>query len=290
MRTYVKTYSVCVGNRACNAACPFCVARMTGTAGTKYGPPPPIDSMRLRKGAELAKMLGATTALLTGKGEPLMWPERLYETLDVVSEVFPLVEVQTNGIRLSGEVVDRLYGYGVTMVALSCVHYDTEANEDCYGRNYPLTGLEGMIHLVHGKGISVRLTCMLCKGWIDSVEKVEDLIQWAAEHRVEQLTVRPIVKPEKSNDAATTHWVAEHELSQEQMHEIEWHIHERSTRLNTLVHGHVYAYPLGDGSEQNVCVSDCLTRDASSNEIRQFIYCPDGHIRYDWVHDAAIVF
>ena len=290
MRPYVKTYSVCVGNRACNAKCPFCIARMTGTAGAKPGEPPVIDSVRLRKGAELAKHLGATTALITGKGEPTLWPERLYEALDVVGEVFPLVEVQTNGIALSDLILDKLYGYGVTMVALSAVGHQTETNRECYGDQYPASGLVGMVNAVHDCGISVRITCMLCKGWIDSPNKVRDLIQWASDNKVEQLTIRSVTKPDNPSDKTVADWVTAHQIDKETREKIYYPIYLKAKRINTLVHGEVYAYPLEDGKEQNVCLSDCLTRNPDSNEIRQLIYCPDGHVRYDWVHDAAIVF
>ena len=290
MRPYVKTYSVCVGNRVCNAKCPFCIARMTGTAGVEPGEAPVIDPVRLRKGAELAKHLGATTALITGKGEPTLWPERLYEALDVVKEVFPLVEVQTNGIALSDWILGEMWARGVTMVALSAVHYRTEANKECYGDKYPFSGLMGLVDAVHLKNMSVRVTCMLCKGWIDSVNEVQRLIRWAHTQKVEQLTIRAITKPEIPSDKTVGDWVTAHQIDEKAMEEIYYHIYLKADRLNTLVHGNVYAYNLGDGDEQNVCLSDCLTHNPDSNEIRQLIYCPDGHVRYDWVHDAAIVF
>jgi len=290
MRPYIKTYSVCVGNQACNAKCPFCVARMTGTAGVKPGASACLDSFRLKRGAELAKSLGATTVLITGKGEPTLWPDRLYDVLMELRGIMPLMEVQTNGIALTDEMLDKMYGYGVTMVALSAVHCDNDANKKCYGENYP--GLERLIEMVHTKHMSVRICCMLCKGWIDTVGGVERMIRLANGYDVEQLTIRSVQVPSQPScrNPEVYRWAEEHKLSQEQVHEIEWHIHERSTRLNTLVHGHVYAYPLEGDKEQNVCVSDCLTRDPDSNEIRQLIYCPDGHVRYDWEHDAAIVF
>jgi MoaA/NifB/PqqE/SkfB family radical SAM enzyme len=266
---------------------------MTGTAGLKPGAVPAapvIDSVRLTKGAVVAKHLGATTALITGKGEPTLWPERLLEAVAVVGGTMPLVEVQTNGIALTDELLDGLYARGVTMVALSCVHYKLSANRECYGKGYK--ALRATINRIHEAGISVRLTVMLCKGWIDSVDEVERLIRFAHENQVEQLTIRSVAVPTGASwrNPEVRKWTDEHRMDLPVMVEIKEHIEARSVRLNTLVHGHVYAYNLGKGEEQNVCMSDCLTRDPDSNEIRQLIYCPDGHIRYDWEHDAAIVF
>jgi hypothetical protein len=40
---------------------------------------------------------------------------------------------------------------------------------------------------------------------------------------------------------------------------------------------------------QNVCLNNCLTP-PNSEEIRQIIFFPDGHLRYDWVYEGAIIF
>ena len=53
----------------------------------------------------------------------------------------------------------------------------------------------------------------------------------------------------------------------------------------TLIHGaQVY-----DVQGQNVCLTDSLTIDAKSDDLRQLIFFPDGHLRYDWQYAGAIL-
>ena len=55
--------------------------------------------------------------------------------------------------------------------------------------------------------------------------------------------------------------------------------------LLNLVHGaKVY-----DVNGQNVCLTNALTINTNQDEIRQLIYFPDGHLRYDWQYEGAII-
>jgi len=40
---------------------------------------------------------------------------------------------------------------------------------------------------------------------------------------------------------------------------------------------------------QNVCLTDALTIKPSTDDIRQMIFFPDGHIRFDWQYKGAII-
>jgi len=70
----IGTFSVVCGTNACNAKCPFCISRMTGTKSGLV-PPSEVNWRNLRVACRLAEKAGATTALITGKGEPTLWPE-----------------------------------------------------------------------------------------------------------------------------------------------------------------------------------------------------------------------
>ena len=37
-------------------------------------------------------------------------------------------------------------------------------------------------------------------------------------------------------------------------------------------------------------MADCLTIPGPQGTIRYLIYCPDGHMRYSWEHENAIIF
>ena len=44
-----------------------------------------------------------------------------------------------------------------------------------------------------------------------------------------------------------------------------------------------------DVAGQNVCISNCLTIEPDTDNLRQIIVFPDGHIRYDWNYEGAIL-
>jgi hypothetical protein len=44
-----------------------------------------------------------------------------------------------------------------------------------------------------------------------------------------------------------------------------------------------------DVDGQNVCMSDCLTNDASNGDIRTLIFYSNGRITYDWQYEGAVL-
>ena len=55
----VFNFSIVVGTKACDAACPFCVSQMTGFVET----PPSPNMRRFHKAARLAQIKGTTNVL-----------------------------------------------------------------------------------------------------------------------------------------------------------------------------------------------------------------------------------
>jgi hypothetical protein len=74
-------------------------------------------------------------------------------------------------------------------------------------------------------------------------------------------------------------------LRPDQLESIRAFLAAEGSLLMTLIHGaQVY-----DVHGQNVCLTDSLTIDAKSDDLRQLIFFPDGHLRYDWQHPGAIL-
>ena len=73
----IQTFSICLPS-GCDAACPFCVSRQTGLQKDT------INSRHLNflKGCRMAEMLETTTVVITGKGEPCLYPELIDYYLD----------------------------------------------------------------------------------------------------------------------------------------------------------------------------------------------------------------
>lgn len=133
----ITTFSIVAGSLACNARCPFCVARMTpqNNIGTKE---PEVNWRNFRKACLLAKQAGTTTVLITSKGEPTLFPDQITTFLEKLGEFdFPIIEMQTNGIliadgKIDDETLKRWYDLGLTTVAISIVHYDPKKNHEIY--------------------------------------------------------------------------------------------------------------------------------------------------------------
>jgi pyruvate-formate lyase-activating enzyme len=307
----IQTFSIVVGTQACNAKCPFCVSKMTG-----FGELPRGRAINLRnfsKAVALAERAGTTTVLMTGKGEPTLYPDEVSQYLHMLDNRFPLIELQTNGLaigrlargedslcKLTAHDLGHWYDHGLDTIALSVVGVDVEDNAGVYlgdkGDNYP--DLAETVRYLHGFGFSVRLCVMLKRNGpppettaervtvkAKLVESTTRCIEFCREHRVEQLTIRPIRKPERTADRATSDFVNQHGLVQNEIDSVYSRVAQQGTKLLSLMHG----AEVFDVDGQNVCMSDCLTNDASNGDIRTLIFYSNGRITYDWQYEGAVL-
>lgn len=282
----IATLSIVVGTEACNATCPFCVSKMTPPNGVTLKPPP-IRWDRLHKAVQFAKMMDVTTLLLTGKGEPTLFPDSVSDYLAVVGSEFPFVELQTNGLKLISSPLERWRIYGLTTVAISVVSYEPEVNRKNYishrpGVQYP--NLPDTIKHIHDAGLSVRLSCVGIKGGIENGVMLNKMIQFARVNEVEQLTLTPATPAGASRNPEVAQWIANNALVSGQIESMKHFLSREGKKLLTLQHGAVVYDVYG----QNVCLNNCLTL-PKGEEIRQAIFFPDGHLRYDWQYTGAIL-
>ena len=288
----IQTFSILTGSEACNARCPFCISKMTPNGGVQLEEPE-VNWRNLRIACRLAERCGVTTAMLTGKGEPTLFPEQITRYLQALAEFnFPLVELQSNGILLAERAnvysphLRDWYELGLTTIAVSIVHHHPEKNRRIFlPHKQAYIDLPALIRTLHDCGFSVRLACTLASGFIDGSQGLQALVAFAREHQVEQLTVRPVNKPSNSRNLEAQNWADEHHLRPEQLDDIRCFLEHNGALLMTLIHGaRVY-----DVDGQNVCLTDSLTLDARSDDLRQLIFFPDGHLRYDWQYQGAIL-
>ena len=293
----VRTFSIVAGSMACNAKCPFCVAHMTPANGIS-SKEPVVNWRNFRKACQFARDGGCVTAMITSKGEPTIFPDQVTRFLKELSNFnFPVLELQTNGIliadgetkRVSDEHLQAWYDAGLNMVAISVCHWEREKNKRIYmggesKRDY--IDLPALIDKLHRFGFSVRLAVVMLKGYIDSPEAVDKMIEFARTHKVEQLTFRPVSKPDKSENEKVFQWTSSNHVPATLEAEVNQHLASRGAVLNNLTHGAtVY-----DVDGQNVCMTNCLTVQPDNEEMRQIIFFPDGHLRYAWQHAGAIIF
>ena len=92
-------------------------------------------------------------------------------------------------------------------------------------------------------------------------------------------------KPDNSLDDEVSAWIAKNYLKSTQYDEIQSYLNTNGKQLMKLSHGATVYDVYG----QNVCLTNSLTIDKDSDSIRQLIFFPDGHLRYDWQYKGAIL-
>ena len=124
------------------------------------------------------------------------------------------------------------------------------------------------------------------KGGVDSFDKVADFVSFCKDNNVEQFTARPIVSC--GNDRKDIYdWIEGHRIGEGEYVQIVEKFLKHSTKLRPLSHGAIVL----DYKGQNLCLSNCLTESSEDEtDIRQLIYFPDGHVRYSWNYEGAILF
>lgn len=289
----VKTFSIIAGSEACNARCQFCVSKMTPPLGVALKEPQ-VDWRNFHVACRLAKQSDVTTAMITGKGEPTLFPRQITTFLEELAAYqFPIIELQTNGIMLDHQpekyaaFFDSWYLNDLTIVAVSIVSYDPDKNRQIYlphqERYIDLPKVIGQLHKI---GFSVRLTCVLLDGFIDSSTEIMKLVEFAKSNRVEQLTLTPVNKPEDTENEEVWQWTNRHHLKDEQRQAIFDFLETNGHRVLQLAHGAI----VYDLNGQNVCLNNCLSVNPDSEELRNLIFFPDGHLRYYWQYPGAIIF
>lgn len=290
----IETFSIVAGSEACNARCPFCVSKMTPPQGMTIKPTP-VNWPRFERACQYAFEGTAGTAMITGKGEPTLFPEQITQYLQrlkrfegIYGYKIPNKELQTNGLMIA-EKEDAYNAYladwqdlGMKTIAISMVDIDPEKNRQIYlpyKNKYP--DLSALINNIHNRGLTVRLACILAGGFIDSLPKLLELVDFAKSEKVEQLTARPVNSPDNSGNGGVFEWVSAHQLERKNLEEMHTYLTDHAVKVRDLSYG-ATVYDL-DG--QNVCLTNSLTPQTTST-LRQLIFFPNGIISTDWTEEG----
>ena len=273
------------GSPTCNARCPFCIASMTPLArsGADFVP---ADQAALARVAAFARSASADQVMLTGKGEPTLWPDEISACLETLAPFgFGHTDLQTNGVLIAeGKQVgaahlDRWRAAGLDLIAISMVSTDAARNREIYlpyRSSYPDLG--ALVTRLHDHGFAVRLATVMLKGYIDSGPKFAELIAAARQLGVEQLTARPVTRSANPRTDVVSAYVESHALSDDQRAEIAAVLDGRPLAASLPGNGRVY-----DLDGLSVCLADSMTADDPSLEVgRQLIYYPDGTVSPSW--------
>jgi len=287
----IQTLNLIAGDKSCNAHCPFCISKMTGHE--KSVKKEPINIRNLRKACTLADRSGTDTVLITGKGEPTLSPNDIYNYLDFLEDHynFSFIELQTNGLNLHTKTMQKhlehWFQAGLNTISISTVHFKKEKNQKIYTGNKEYISLPETVSMLKSIGYLVRISCVLMRGYIDNTSLVRSFIHWCKEMGVDQVSFAPIgvSNKETSTDKEVERaksWAFSHRLYDYEVEKIIQFMNTYGIPIMKLQHG-ATIYDLYDIS---VCMRDCLTEPRSEN-IRQLIFYPSGKLMYSWEYKGA---
>jgi molybdenum cofactor biosynthesis enzyme MoaA len=285
MKTH--TFSIVVGDARCDFNCPYCISKMTLSEPTKPNTPTRWD--RFDSAMRIVEMAadGLVSALLTGKGEPCLFPHQISAYLSRMEKRFPLVDLQTNGFELAqmpDSILPMWADLGLTLVCVSVAHYDARTSNVIMGApTSPGYNYWDLVDKIHNAGLACRINCTMVHGGVETGYDVGMLIDKCRDKGVEQLTIRRVAKPSHTRSCKISGWV-DHNLPAMSEEDLYLHLRDNGGKeLLKLPHG----ASVFDMRGQNVCVGNCITSTTDPNDIRQIIFFPDGRIAYDWKYPGA---
>lgn len=283
-----NSFSIVVGTTACNAACPYCISKMTRNAASKM---PVINEHRFNTACRIVERAGdgLVSILLTGNGEPLLFPDMITHYFHLLYPYhFPLIDLQTNGILIK-QTRDHIKNWrdsGLTLVCISIAHYDPVRSNQLMGIEDDFNFYEA-VDVLHELGLAVRLNCTMLNSGINNENDISNLINNCKCYGVEQLTLREVEMPSivaNSQQALTVRDYVAREKPTLVAERVKIFLESQgATPLTELPYGAI----IYDYNSQNVCVSNCLTKSLDPNDTRQIIFFPDGRITYDWQYPGA---
>ncbi len=203
------TCSVLPVRSACNLKCPFCFSKSSISSLRRDAQ----DWSRLpvEEYYQFAKDRGANRLVITGGGEPLL---KLEETISLIRRgraFFEEIACFTNGTYLTRDAALRLAEAGLSYVCYSRHDADDFRCLELMGQGTPT--LEKFFHAA--LPLKVRATCVMAKGYVDSVSKVWNYIETLAQYGVTEFTFKhTYVAYEDSvfGESSENHWAKDHQV------------------------------------------------------------------------------
>jgi hypothetical protein len=188
---------------------------------------------------------------------------------------------------LDDSALDAFQDAGLNTLAISRVDVGIR-NEICG----PYFDLGDLVQRLKKRQFNIRLTFVALNGFNDSLDAIKETCRWARDKGVSQVTIRRMGVPsvenlrDKEKARQIYDFTVKNELSSDTWSETTRALFDEYQLLRAFDWGSVSWYVEG----VECMIADCLTVPGLAGTIRYLIYCPDGHMRYAWEHENAIVF
>lgn len=265
----------------CNCNCTFCYNKKTFVADGEYVSP---DTYEMGRIIEFARMGGIKVVALTG-GEPTLDANKLLALVRKFKAAgFETVRLHTNGMALCRRIcldhVEKplwwwLGASGLNDLSLSIADYRKEKNRKIMGCDN-LSALVDFLPHVRECNMRVRLSCVLSKEGIYSIEDIKNYIGFATGNSVNYVIFRiePSLNPLESPiiDSVAVQLCA-----------IGFSVEYSHVKSDSTI------YELRSGSVQ-VCLS-CVKEELDPDKkVRRLIYMPNRVVYTSWIDSSSILF
>lgn len=170
--------------RACDCECPFCFSRSSLNALPRERSP--WEPSALHDHLLWARSRGATRAVITGGGEPLLRPELALASARAAARVFGEVALFTNGSRLTRDLALALADAGLSHLCWSRHHWDDARNRAVMGPAAP----DIDVVLRAALGLRVRATCVMHRGGVETADDARGYLSALGARGVEEFTFK----------------------------------------------------------------------------------------------------
>lgn len=169
---------------ACNCHCSFCFSK----SSVSWLKDDAVDwrSIPVDDYYRWARANGATRLVITGGGEPLLKPDDVVHLIERGSRFFDEITCFTNGTYLTLDLAGAMQAAGLSYLCYSRHHDDDARCRAVMGKSAP----DLATFFAAACGLPVRATCVMAKGYVDSVEAVWRYIEALRGHGVRQFTFK----------------------------------------------------------------------------------------------------
>ena len=206
--TYL-TCSVLPVFQACNCDCKFCFSKSSISA--LKNEKSLLDKIDVHQYYQWARQNGASRLVITGGGEPLLKSEMVLQLVKDGNQYFDEITCFTNGTYLTKDLTAKLLANGLNYVCYSRHHYDDKKNQKLMGKSAPPL----VDFMQNANGLTIRATCVMTKGFIDTKEEVWNYIEVLSKFGVKQFTFKHTYETYENSvfkESNQNKWVGIHKI------------------------------------------------------------------------------
>ncbi|QDT29165.1 molybdenum cofactor biosynthesis protein A [Gimesia panareensis] len=184
----------------CQAKCSFCFSKSSASTDQEKGT---LSPEYINTILQTAKARGAQRAVITGGGEPTLYPRaKLLELIRLAANWFPeKVVLITNGYLLTEmstterlAFLEELQAVGLTTLAISHHHYDSAVNRRIMNLEIDIAKISKCLTGQPDRfpSLSMRLICVLQKAGIESQSAIRNYLDWAASLKIREVCFKEL--------------------------------------------------------------------------------------------------